>query len=232
MKAKHPRMFSATMKMPDYQLSDDEARAITVALLGNTKEDIPEQLRIPGRSPSTFAPQGEFGALVNDLACFGCHTMFGRGRLLATDLSMEASQARRNWIGKYFKVPYSLRPTLSERMPNLGLSDSEIESIVDYMETVLIADSLDRNISMDVETIGAGKILFYGTYGCQACHQVNLKGGYVGPALDNVGSRLKAGWVFHWLKNPQAFNPRTTEPNNNLSDKEAEALTSFLMSLK
>ena len=231
-KIKHPRVFSASMKMPDYQFSDDEAKAITVALLGNTSENIPEQLRIPQPSSSTFAPQGEFGALVNDLACFGCHTMFGRGRLVATDLSMEASQAQKKWMEGYFKVPYSLRPILTERMPNLVLSNSEIKSILDYMETVLIADSLDRNIPMDATAINEGKILFYGTYGCQACHQINLKGGYVGPALDKVGSRLKAGWIFHWLKNPQAFNLETIEPNNNLNDREAQALTSFLMSLK
>jgi mono/diheme cytochrome c family protein len=231
-KVKVPRVFSASMKMPDYQFSDDEAKAIAVALLGNTNENIPDQLNIPQSSSSTFAPQGEFGRLVDDLACFGCHTMFGRGRLVATDLSMEASQAQQKWIEGYFRVPYSLRPILTERMPNLGLSDSEIKSIVDYMETVLIADSLDMDIPMDAATIEEGKNLFYGRYGCQACHQVNLKGGFVGPALDKVGDRLKPGWIFHWLKNPQASNAETIEPNNNLSDEEAQVLTSFLMSLK
>jgi cytochrome c551/c552 len=231
-KVKHPRVFSTSMRMPDYQFSDDDAKAITVALLGNTSESIPEQLRIPQSLSSIFAPQGEFGALVNDLACFGCHTMFGRGRLVATDLSMEGSQAQKKWIEGYFKIPYSLRPILAERMPNLVLSDSEIKSIVDYMETVLIEDSLDHNIPTDTRSIDEGKILFYGTYGCQSCHQINLKGGFVGPALDKVGARLKAGWIFHWLKNPQAFKPETIEPNNSLSDKEAQVLTSFLMSLK
>jgi len=231
-KLKSPRAFSATMKMPDYGFSEKEARAIAVSLLGNVNENIPEQLKIHPGSSSTYAPQGDFGRLVDDLACFGCHTIFGRGRLVATDLSIEASQAEKRWIESYFKVPYSLRPNLTERMPNLFLKDDEIKTIVDYMGTVFIADSLTRDIKMDVLTIEEGKALYYGAYGCQACHQINSKGGYVGPPLDNLRVRLKSGWVFHWLKNPQAFNPETIEPNNNLNDDEAEALTAFLMSLK
>ena len=227
-----PRVFLPTMEMPAYEFSEEEARAITVALLGNTTETIPEEYKVLPKPALTFEPQGEFGKLVNDLACFGCHVMFGRGRLVATDLTVEASQAQRKWIEGYFKVPYSLRPILTERMPNLFLSDSEIKTIVDYMETVFIEDTLGGNIDMDPAAIAQGKILYYGTYGCQSCHQINLKGGFVGPALDHVGSRLKPGWIYHWLKNPQQFKSATIEPNNNIGDKEAEEITAFLMSLK
>ena len=227
-----PHIFSSKMKMPNYELGDEEAQAITVALLGNTNEPIPEELKIKQKPVSAYAPQGEFGKLVNDLACFGCHTMFGRGRVVGTDLTLEASMAKREWIEHYFKVPYSLRPILTERMPNLFLSDIEIKIMVDYMTTVFIADSLERAVTISDSKVAKGKILYFEKYGCQACHQINLKGGYVGPALDKVGSRLKPGWIFHWLKNPQAFKPESIEPNNNLSDEEAEALTAFLMSLK
>jgi mono/diheme cytochrome c family protein len=231
-KVKSPRVFSPTMKMPSYEFTDEEAQAITVALLGNTEEGIPEEFKVPAKPQSTYAPQGEFGKLVDDLACFGCHTMFGRGRLAATDLTLEASQAQRKWIEKYFKIPYSLRPILPERMPNLFVSDAEIKVMVDYMEKVFIADSVEREVRVDQARMAKGKMLYYEKYGCQACHQINLKGGYVGPALDKAGSRLKAGWIFHWLKDPQAFKPETIEPKNNLTDEEAEALTVFLMSLK
>lgn len=231
-KLKDPRSFSSTMKMPSYGFTDEEARAMTVALLGNTNDPIPEKFKIQPKPQSTFAPQGEFGKLADDLACFACHTMFGRGRLVATDLTLEASQAQRKWIERYFKIPYSLRPILTERMPNLFVSDAEIKVMADFMEKVFIADSIDWRIQTNHTKITNGKNLYYEKYGCQACHQINLKGGYVGPALDNVGSRLKPSWIFHWLKNPQRFKPETIEPNNNLSDEEAEMLTAFLMSLK
>ena len=227
-----PRVFSSAMKMPVYQFSHDEAQAIAVALLGNTNEQIPEEMKIRPKPASTFAPQGEFGRLTDDLACFGCHTMFGRGRLVATDLTNEASQAQRAWIEKYFKVPYSLRPILTERMPNLHLSDAEIKTLVDYMEQVFVTDSLEHDITVNDAAVAKGKLLYEERYGCQGCHQINSKGGYVGPPLDKVASRLQPGWMFHWLKNPQAFKPESIEPNNNLSDQDAEALTAYLMTLR
>ena len=100
------------------------------------------------------------------------------------------------------------------------------------MEQVCIADSLERDITIDQTKVAKGEILYFEKYGCQACHQIRQKGGYVGPPLDNLGSRLKASWIFHWLKNPRAFKPESIEPDNHLSDEEAEALTAYLMTVQ
>jgi cytochrome c1 len=59
-----------------------------------------------------------------------------------------------------------------------------------------------------------------------------LDKGYIGPTLTQVGSRLNAAWIYHWLKNPQALRPDTIEPNQNMSDEDAGALTAFLMMQK
>ena len=231
-KLENPHVFSPTMKMPKFGFTDEELRAITVALLGNTDETIPDQSIIRAKPKSTFAPQGEFGKLVKDLACLQCHVMEGKGRLVATDLSLEGSQAQEKWIKKYFKIPYSLRPILTERMPNFFLPDSDIGTLVGYMEKVFIADSIEQSVTVDDVSIAKGKDLYFQKYGCQACHQIGGAGGYVGPPLDKLSERLKPGWVFHWLKSPQSFKPQSIEPNNNLSDNEANSLTAYLMSLK
>jgi mono/diheme cytochrome c family protein len=222
-----PHVFGESMKMPQFGFREDEAEAIAVALLGNTGDRIPPDLVVPATPQSAFAPQGEFGKLVDDLACLGCHVMNGRGRLVATDLSLEASQARRTWIEGYFKIPYSLRPVLTERMPNLFLSDGEIKTLADYMETSFIADTLEHAVPSDPTAAAIGRGLYYERYGCQSCHQIGAKGGYVGPPLDKLAVRLTPGWIFHWLKNPQGL-----KPNNNLSDAETDALAAFLLSLK
>jgi mono/diheme cytochrome c family protein len=227
-----PRSFISMSKMPRFGFTDEEAQAIAVALLGNTDEIIPEEYVVHPKRKAPFEPQGEFGKVVNEMACLGCHVMNGTGRLVATDLSLEASQAQAGWIEGYFKIPYSLRPILTERMPNLFLSDAKIKTIVDYMQKVFIADSLDRVVKMDAAVVAKGRGLYFERYGCQGCHQVGGKGGYVGPPLDKVGSRLKAGWIFHWLKNPQAYKPESIEPNNRLTDDEAEALTTYLLTLR
>lgn len=228
----NPHVFGESMKMPKFGFSAREAEAIAVALLGDSGERIPGDLVVQSAPPSTFSPQGQFGKLVDDLACLGCHVMNGRGRLVATDLSLEASQARRPWIESYFRVPYSLRPVLTERMPNLFLSNGEIKTLVDYIEMTFISDSLDHALSSDPAAASIGRGLYFERYGCQSCHQIGAKGGYVGPPLDKAATRLTAGWVYHWLKNPQGLKPGTIEPNNNLSDAEADAITAFLMTLK
>ncbi len=227
-----PRVFSLVAKMPKFGFSDEQAIAVTVALMSNTGERIPEEYMVRPEPASHFVPQGQFGQLVKDLACQSCHVMDGTGRLVATDLSMEASQAQPQWIKAYFKVPYSLRPILTERMPNFFLSDAEINVLADYMEKVFVVDSLDRTIKSEPAMVSEGKRLYYERYGCQSCHMIGGKGGYVGPPLDKAGSRLKPGWIFHWLKNPEAYKPQSIEPDNKLTDHEADALTAFLMTLK
>lgn len=227
-----PRIFSEAMRMPKFILTESEATAIAVALLGNTDEKIPDEYIVRPPPASSFAPQGEFGKLVNDLACFGCHVMNGRGRLVATDLSLEGSIAQRKWIEGYFKIPYSLRPILTERMPNLFLPDEEIKTLVDYMETNFISDTLEREVRSDPTSVVTGRGLYFERYGCQSCHQISSKGGYVGPPLDKIGGRMRPGWIFHWLKNPQRLKPGTIEPNNHLTDAEADAITAFLMTLR
>lgn len=228
----HPRVFSQTAKMPDFGFTEEQATAVSVALLGNTSEPIPEEYILHPKPKADFVPQGRFGRLVKDLACQGCHVMNGTGRLVATDLSMEASQAQSQWIKSYFKVPYSLRPILTERMPNFFLSDAEINDLTNYMEQVFVVDSLDHPLRSDAAIVAEGKGLYNERYGCQSCHQVGGKGGYVGPPLDKVGSRLAPGWIFHWLKDPEAYKPQTIEPDNKLTDHEAEALTAYLLTLK
>jgi mono/diheme cytochrome c family protein len=227
-----PHLFSVSAKMPAFGFTEEEARAITVALLAQKKEEIPQRYLVHAAEKSIYNPQGEFGKIVNDLACFSCHKMEGRGRLVATDLSLEASQAQPDWIFNYFKVPYSLRPILTERMPNLYLSESERKTIVDYMGSIFINDSLARSVPTGDSLIAKGRGLYYEHYGCQSCHQIGGKGGYVGPPLDKLVTRLKPGWIYYWLKNPQSLKPATIEPNNNLSDGDAEAITAFLLSQK
>ena len=76
-----------------------------------------------------------------------------------------------------------------------------------------------------------GEDLFLEKYYCNSCHMINGKGGYYGPALDKVGERFKPGFLYARLKNPQAYVLDTREPNLNIPDADARALTAFLTSL-
>ena len=73
--------------------------------------------------------------------------------------------------------------------------------------------------------------MFYSKYACQSCHIVDpaKDKGYVGPTLTQVGMRLNAAWIFHWLKNAQSLRPGSLEPVWNMNDSDAGAITAFLM---
>jgi cytochrome c2 len=91
------------------------------------------------------------------------------------------------------------------------------------------------------------------TIGCLACHRVGpdrrgvdetLPDGTTrkgldaasfrthGPNLDGTGSKVNAGWLYAWVRNPKGYWHDTRMPNLRLTDKEAADLTAYLMSLK
>jgi hypothetical protein len=50
--------------------------------------------------------------------------------------------------------------------------------------------------------------------------------------LTEVGIRLNAAWIFHWLKNSQDLRAGSLEPVWNMPDSDAQAITAFLMAQK
>lgn len=65
--------------------------------------------------------------------------------------------------------------------------------------------------------------------GCVACHSIKGQGGEIGPALDNVGSRYNAEWIYQWLRDPSAVKPGTLMPKLDLSDQERALLVFYLL---
>ncbi len=236
-KVRQPRSFGQALKMPQFSLTPVQVDALTTSLLALTDrtQTLPAILTVPAQPPSTYRPAGKAGQLIADLACFSCHSINGRGSNMAPDLTWEGSSVQREWLREFLKNPNTLRPALIRRMPKFNLSDSEITELTDYIMTVYQTPVFDRD-SMPLTgyvpaQVEQGKQLFYSKYACQSCHIVDAKNdkGYIGPTLTHVGSRLTAAWVYHWLKNPQALRAGTAEPNQNMSDEDARAITAFLM---
>ena len=239
-KIRQPRSFGAALKMPQYTFAPAQIDALTTALLALTDRahDLPMALTVPAQPGSNYQPAGKAGQLMADLACFTCHAINGRGGDLAPDLTWEGSSVQRPWLQAFMKNPGTLRPALIRRMPQFNLSESEITELTDYIMAVYQTPAFDRDsmpssgyASAQVEQ---GRQLFYSKYACQSCHIIDTKvdKGYIGPTLTQVGSRLTAAWIYHWLKDPQAMRPGAIEPNRNMNDEDARALTAFLMMQK
>jgi len=239
-KIRQPRSFGAALKMPQYSFAPAQVDALTTALLSLTDraQNLPMALTVPSNPPSNYQPAGKAGQLMADLACFSCHAINGRGGDMAPDLTWEGSSVQRPWLQEFLKNPNTLRPALIRRMPKFNLSDGEITDLTDYIMTVYQTPAFDRDSLSSSgyapAQVEQGRQLFYSKYACQSCHIVDTKvdKGYIGPTLTQVGSRLNAAWIYHWLKDPQTMRPGTIEPNRNMNDEDARALTAFLMTLK
>jgi len=239
-KIRNPRSFGSALKMPQYPLAPQQVDALVTALLAQTEraQHLPPPLRVAARKPSDYRPAGKAGQLIEDMACFSCHSINGRGGSMAPDLTLEGTTVQRAWLVNFLKSPSTLRPALIRRMPRFNVTDAEAGTLADYIMTVYQTPAFDRD-EIVVSRLGAAEIesgrgLFYGKYGCQSCHIVDpaKDKGYVGPTLTQVCGRLNAAWIFHWLKNAQSLRPGSLEPVWNMSDGDAQAITAFLMAQK
>lgn len=239
-KIRQPRAFGPGLKMPQYTFNTTQVDALVNALLSHNERALtmPTAKTVAALPASHYEPAGKAGQLINDLNCFECHTINGRGGDMAPDLTWEGSSVQREWLVQFFRNPNTLRPALIRRMPKFNLTDAEINTLTDYIMTVYQSPKIDRDSlpasGYSPGQVDLGKQLYYSKYGCQACHIIDTKQdkGYIGPTLTHVGSRLTAAWIYNWLKDPQALRSGTQEPKRNLSDDEALALTAFLMSQK
>ncbi len=234
LKIKDSRFFDDNAKMPQYNFSDKDMVDLTVALLSFTKEEIPLGNRVIEKNKTKFNPQGEFGLLFRKYSCYSCHEVFGAGGELSTvPLDMTGSQLKKKWLFEYLKKPYAVRTNVIPRMPRFRMTDEESKYMTDYISDVFVDDSIPEDFEKlflpgDVDK---GKRLFE-EKGCISCHILGKGGGYVGPQLNAVGSRLKSGWIFKWMLNPQLYKPDTPEPNHGFSEDEARALSAYLSGLK
>jgi cytochrome c1 len=238
-KIRQPRAFGSSVKMPQFTLTASQTDALTTALLALTarSRSMPDSLRVAVVPETNYQPAGHAGKLITELACLSCHRFNGRGGDMAPDLSWEGTSVQRQWLTAFLHNPNTLRPSLIRRMPRFNLSDSDNTELTDYILSVYQSPAIDADLAPATTTpdvVERGRQLFYSKYACQACHIVDTKTdkGYIGPTLTQVGSRLTPAWIYAWLKNPQALRPGAAEPNQNLSDEDARALTAFLMSLK
>jgi mono/diheme cytochrome c family protein len=223
-------------KMPTYDFTPDEALDAAIAILAQANLPVfPDRFVVRDSSEAELPLSGDFGRLVRQYRCLSCHSVRGIGHNISYDLGREGSRVRRDWLYHYLKMPYTIRPILTVRMPVFNLTDEEARILADG-----IADSW-RDAGMDStgdfqpsrQALETGRRLFE-RGGCRSCHQVGVEGGYVGPSFTSgtpVGRKLQRGWMVRWLENPRAIKSDTVEPQYGFSQSEARALVTYLETL-
>ena len=252
-KLRDPRSYRDDLRMPDYRLSGEEIGPIASVLLGFTDVSRPVRFIVPsyaeieeleGESDKHIL-SGDFEKLEADVKCLNCHRIGNHGYDYAPDLEVAGSKLQEGWIRKFLKQPDVIRPMLKQ-MPRFNLdkqdgmiqgnlASSEIETVLGFFKSDLVSDDIPDFLpefdDVAVDQVQEGKSL-YNEKGCVACHQIGNAGGSVGPNLSDVGNRLRAGFIFKYLEDPQQFNPHNVEPEYGFTERERVYLTRYLMSLK
>jgi len=195
--------------------------------------------------------------LFQEKTCGACHSI-GKGDLVGPDLQGVTTRRPREWLEQWIaapdavlakKDPYAenlLHKFHDVPMPNLGLSKSDVDAILAYLETTASgAAAQPSEHASEAASAPAvkgnpeiGKDLFTGVVRfqnggppCMACHSTGgigaLGGGQLGPDLTTVATRFGgasgvdafvAGLPTPTMKAVWSQHPLTTEERANVVD--------------
>jgi mono/diheme cytochrome c family protein len=147
----------------------------------------------------------EEGQAIFQQRCAPCHTI-GGGKLVGPDLQRVANLRDRDWLARWIAEPDKMLaegdPLATELlqefnnipMPNLGLTQSEVASLIAYLESGIGTAAGPQPVALPAGDPMVGKDLFTGVLRfqnggppCMACHSIAgigaLGGGSLGPDL-------------------------------------------------
>ena len=177
--------------------------------------------------------------------CNDCHTILGFGGYYAPDLTRVVQRVGADGIRYRVKSPEKAFANSWRKMPNLKVSDAEVEDLVAFFTWVGEINNndwppqdskkrLSRGEQAMVASVGVspGAAVFQ-SKGCMNCHALGGTGGTFGPALDTIGRKLSAEQIERKIRDPKSVDPKSMMPAQaGLSDRELEEVSKFLSNLK
>ncbi len=182
------------------------------------------------------------------LGCHGCHLVEGYDGLpkVGPSLRSVAAKNRPEWMVSWVAKPQDFRPRT--KMPWFLLSREQSQQMVAYLWSASQDESgkwlADHSAPPGVDSnnpalVAEGKALTE-SVGCRACHAFSPEEVAAGlgetkdivPNLSRIGEKTDARWLYNWVKNPRGYNPTTRMPSLRLTDGEAAAITSYLLTLR
>ncbi len=139
------------------------------------------------------------GQTLYDQLCQACHGPAGQGG--------DRGPALNTGIFKHGNADADLFRAIRSGLPGTqmapfgGLSDTQSWQLVSYLRR--LHGSAPAAAAPPSGNASAGEVLFFGRAGCASCHEVNARGGVVGPDLSN------AGRLAHTV-----LQQKITDPNN------------------
>ncbi len=222
------------MRMPKFNLNKEQAEAMVVYLSGIRKEDINDGYKKDIFDPDDILLNGK--KIFEKYNCLGCHKIKDKGGEIGPELTNEGKKSRPEWLFRFFKGPWKIRPEpiLRARMPDFNFSDREAEIIIEYLSYLSEEPYpyiLEERRKVYPEDIYDGEKLYREVFACIACHRINGRGGEIGPDHTDLASRLKREWIEKWVKDPTSINPDVRMPRFKFEDWQFKAIVNYLMTL-
>ena len=186
--------------------------------------------------------------LFEQVGCTGCHLVKGYENIpkIAPSLLKVSAKVDPSWMVRWIENPHKFRPRT--RMPNFDIRENDAIAIASFIWSQSKEEGdkwkqehpLPAAVTVgDANAIAKGKKLVE-SVGCKGCHGF-ADGEYTTPLgkskdlvpnLKDVAAKVVGPqWFYNWLKNPHDYSPETRMPSLRLSDDEASAITSYLMTL-
>lgn len=185
---------------------------------------------------------------IEKYGCYACHKIAGweHKRKPGPSLLKIAGKVDKEWFKAWVWAPKSINP--NTKMPSFFMQSNnskkefaekniaEVNAMAEYIyNKSKTYEPFQKYAGGNADT---GKQLI-SEIGCLACHGVDgledlskKVGGYAGPHLSGIGSKVSADWLVSWLKKPWHYQEDTIMPSFRLTDQEANDITAYLMGLK
>ncbi len=171
--------------------------------------------------------------------CQGCHVLDdGTGGEVGPDFRLAGQKLIPGWTRKFLKAPrevgkiYPWRPW---RMPDLRLSDEEVQVMTKYLAT--LGKKSDQPAALpDVSKfplarVDEGKNLF--GIVCAQCHALGKVietpvAAQLGPDLINASARVDFEWEKKWVSDPKKIDPKTRMTISPLTPEQVDGVRMFV----
>ena len=244
---KDPQAYASTATMPNFKLTDDDARDISAFLISNSTPIEGDTTTVAAKAQ----PDPTAGAsLYGESFCATCHAVQNAaGNVVGGDVGPEltrvGSKVKPQWLQGWLKNPRVYAPATA--MSHYRFTDAQIVTLSGFLLAKADSDLL-ANVHLDPATpdqIAHGKRLV-SDYGCASCHEIAgiKKPENFAPELSRIGSKPVTQLIFlpgmpHTLpdyiagkiKQPRAFAPGLKMPQYTFTAAQIDSLTTALLSL-
>ena len=247
---KNPQAYSGTATMPNFQLSDADARDISAFLISQStplaNAAPAPQSAAAGASDADALQAG--ASAYGESFCASCHAIQNAAGMLVggnvgPELTRIGTKAKPEWLRQWVQNPKAYDP--GTKMPHFRFNEKQLSLITGFLQSKSDPDFL-ANVHLEPATppqAAHGKLLVT-EMGCAICHEINgvRKSEDFAPDLTLVGSRplekivflpgmprALSAYIEAKIKQPRSFGQALKMPQFTLATTQVDDLVTALL---